>query len=111
MAPRTIAALVSVFVLSACGSAKSDRTFDSSGGASPPGDGTGISGPRLGGGGGTDGGTTAEGGNDGCPPSATLVYVTGSGDQLYSFYPPTQSFTLIGKFDCLTSPTHMTVDR
>ena len=39
------------------------------------------------------------------------MYVTGQGDQLYSFYPPTQSFTLIGKFDCLTSPTHMTVDR
>ncbi|MEI9885825.1 MAG: hypothetical protein WDN08_04860 [Rhizomicrobium sp.] len=39
------------------------------------------------------------------------MYVTGQGDQLYSFYPPTQTFTLIGKFDCLTSPTHMTVDR
>jgi hypothetical protein len=48
---------------------------------------------------------------DGCPPSATLVYVTGEGDKLYSFYPPTLQFTLIGKFDCLTGPTHMTVDR
>ncbi len=111
MALRSHVALFSLFVLSACGSSKSDRSFDSSTpDASAPGNGTPTPGPLLGGGT-ADGGATGDGGNDGCPPSATLVYVTGDGDQLYSFYPPTQSFTLIGKFDCLTSPTHMTVDR
>jgi hypothetical protein len=48
---------------------------------------------------------------DDCPPSATLVYVTGVGDKLYSFFPPTLTFTLVGQFNCLSSPTHMTVDR
>lgn len=110
MTLRISAALLSLFIVSACGSSKSDRTFEGSADASTPGDGTVTPGPRLGGGS-TDGGVTGDGGNDGCPPSATLVYVTGEGDQLYSFYPPTQTFTLIGKFDCLTSPTHMTVDR
>ena len=47
----------------------------------------------------------------GCPESATLVYVTGVGSQLWSFYPPTLKFTLIGTLSCLSSPTHMTVDR
>jgi hypothetical protein len=107
---RASAALLSLLVMSACGSSKTDRGFDPNADPSAtPGGGT-VTGPSLGGGG-TDGGPTSDGGNDGCPPSATLVYVTGQGDQLYSFYPPTQSFTLIGKFDCLTSPTHMTVDR
>jgi len=48
-----------------------------------------------------------------CPESAKLVYVTGEGSKLYSFYPPTFTFTLIGSLDCLAdySPTHMTVDR
>jgi hypothetical protein len=51
--------------------------------------------------------------NSGCPPEATLVYVTGHGSDLYSFYPPTLTFTLIGTMTCLPSsgPTHMTVDR
>lgn len=98
--------LVLLAATSACGGSHSSRGFDSSDpGPTTPG---GSSSPGLGG---TDGGLTADGGNDGCPASATLVYVTGQGDKLYSFYPPTQSFTLIGKFDCLTSPTHMTVDR
>lgn len=46
-----------------------------------------------------------------CPPSARLIYVTGSSDQLFSYNPETAAFTLIGTFDCLQSPTHMTVDR
>jgi hypothetical protein len=46
-----------------------------------------------------------------CPPAATLVYVTGEDDDLWSFYPPSLKFTEIGKFNCLTSPTHMTIDR
>jgi hypothetical protein len=48
-----------------------------------------------------------------CPASAKLVYVTGQGSKLYSFYPPTFQFTLIGTLSCLggLSPSHMTVDR
>ncbi len=49
--------------------------------------------------------------DDGCPEAAKLVYVTGPGSQLWSFYPPTLKFTLIGTMSCLDSPTHMTVDR
>lgn len=49
--------------------------------------------------------------DDGCPEAAKLVYVTGPGSQLWSFYPPTLKFTLIGTMSCLASPTHMTVDR
>jgi hypothetical protein len=47
-----------------------------------------------------------------CPASAKLVYVTGEGGDLYSFYPPALTFTLIGTMTCLpTTPSHMTVDR
>ncbi len=61
----------------------------------------------------TDAGGTAstpDGGVD-CPPSAQLIYITGSSNQLYSYAPQTATFTLIGTFDCLQNPTHMTVDR
>ncbi len=51
------------------------------------------------------------GADDGCSEAAKLVYVTGPGSQLWSFYPPTLKFTLIGTMTCLDSPTHMTVDR
>jgi len=54
--------------------------------------------------------TSADGSSD-CPPSAKLIYVTGSSNQLYSYAPETAQFKLIGTFDCLTDPTHMTVDR
>lgn len=49
--------------------------------------------------------------NGDCPESAKLVYVTGEGAKLYSLYPPTLKFTLVGTLSCLTAPTHMTVDR
>ncbi len=60
--------------------------------------------------GGDSGSTTAVDGGD-CPPSAKLIYVTGQGSDLYSFDPTMGAFTLIGPLSCLTSPTHMTVDR
>ena len=110
-APRlSLLVMLSLIATSACGSSNPSRGFEPNGDPStlPGNDGSGGPGPSLGG---ADGGSTADAGNDGCPPSATLVYVTGAGDQLYSFFPPTQSFKLIGKFSCLTSPTHMTVDR
>jgi hypothetical protein len=61
---------------------------------------------------GSDGSAAGDGGSNGeCPASATLVYVTGIGDKLYSWDPQLQKFTLIGTFDCLNNPTHMTIDR
>jgi hypothetical protein len=59
-------------------------------------------------------GSPSDGATDGateCPLAATLVYVTGEDDDLWSFYPPTLKFTEIGMFNCLSFPTHMTVDR
>ncbi len=114
--------LLSLAAASACGGSKNASGFATGdGGDGPPGSSGGSGGggssssssggssggPILGG----DGGSAGDAAGEGCPPSATLVYVTGQGDTLYSFYPPTQTFTLIGKFNCLTSPTHMTVDR
>jgi hypothetical protein len=46
-----------------------------------------------------------------CPTVATLVYLLAEGSALYSYFPPTQTFTRIGALSCLSSPTHMTVDR
>lgn len=93
-----------------CGGSKDGSGFDTQdagGGGGLISGGEGGTGPIIGG----EGGAGVDAAADGCPQSATLVYVTGQGDKLYSFYPPDQTFTLIGKFDCLTSPTHMTVDR
>ncbi len=46
-----------------------------------------------------------------CPASAKLIYVTGVGAELWSFWPPTFTFKKIGTLNCTTFPTHMTVDR
>jgi hypothetical protein len=114
-------ALVPAFVLSlaACGGVPPSGFDFGDGGAGGSGGGNGT--------GHSDGaainlnntGTGSEGGSSNnddsdCPASAKLVYVTGEGSQLYSFYPPTFTFTLIGTLSCLGSeytPTHMTVDR
>ena len=107
------AVLAATCAINAC-SSKDESGFDhvdggGGGGGGLLGGGEG-GGPSFGGEGGNPNGDT-DAATDGCPPSATLVYVTGQGDKLYSFYPPDQTFTLIGKFSCLTNPTHMTVDR
>jgi len=49
-----------------------------------------------------------------CPDAgATLVYVLGSANELYSFYPPTLAFTSIGTITCpaKSSPNSMAVTR
>ncbi len=46
-----------------------------------------------------------------CPTEATLIYITGTGGALYSFWPPSFAFTFIGTLTCTNAPTHMTVDR
>jgi hypothetical protein len=50
-------------------------------------------------------------GNDCCPANAQYIYITGEGAQLWSFWPPTFTFKLVGTLSCTTFPTHMTVDR
>ena len=40
-----------------------------------------------------------------------MIYVTGVGAELWSFWPPTFAFTKIGTLTCTTQPDHMTVDR
>jgi hypothetical protein len=49
-----------------------------------------------------------------CPDAgSTLIYVIGSGNELYSFYPPTVAFTKIGVVNCTnkSSPFSMGVNR
>jgi hypothetical protein len=48
--------------------------------------------------------------DDDCPAEAKLVYLAGNLDELWSFYPPTLTFTKVGRLSC-PSPWHMTVDR
>jgi hypothetical protein len=59
-----------------------------------------------------DTGTTkVDSGDDCCPANAQYIYITGEGAQLWSFWPPTFTFKLVGTLSCTTFPTHMTVDR
>ncbi len=49
-----------------------------------------------------------------CPDAgSTLIYVLGSGNELYSFYPPTLTFKLIGTVSCTnqSTPFSMAVNR
>lgn len=50
-------------------------------------------------------------GDNCCPANAQYIYITGQGAQLWSFWPPTFTFKLVGTLTCTTFPTHMTVDR
>lgn len=56
-------------------------------------------------------GPAVDASNDCCPANAQYIYITGEGAQLWSFWPPTFKFTLVGTLSCTSSPTHMTVDR
>src|SRR5262252_7359955 len=81
----------------------------------------GASGTTSGGGAGSKGTGAGAGGGVGftdagapigdCPAEAELIYLTGVGAELWSFWPPTFTFTKIGTLTCTTYPTHMTVDR
>jgi hypothetical protein len=59
------------------------------------------------------GGNGSGGGGD-CPESAKLIYVVGTGNELFSFSPPTNTFTPIGTISCpagSATPFSMAVDR
>lgn len=101
--------------LAACGGGSSgSQTYDfgDSGAGLVVGAGTGVRAPGVAG---HDAGVVLSepdgGGSGDCPASARLIYVTGEGAKLYSFDPEAGKFTLIGPLSCLSSPTHMTVDR
>ena len=53
----------------------------------------------------------SDGGGGCCPANAQYIYITGQGAELYSFWPPTFTFKLVGTLTCTLAPTHMTVDR
>jgi hypothetical protein len=59
----------------------------------------------------SDTGTQSDGGDNCCPANAQYIYITGEGAQLWSFWPPTFTFKLVGTLTCTSFPTHMTVDR
>ncbi|APR78072.1 Tryptophan synthase alpha chain [Minicystis rosea] len=57
------------------------------------------------------GGTNVCGGN-GCAAGTELVYVWGLNNKIYSFDPPTKTFTVVATPDCLASdPNSMAIDR
>ena len=60
---------------------------------------------------GTDSSNPVDASNNCCPANAQYIYITGQGAQLWSFWPPTFTFKLVGTLSCTTFPTHMTVDR
>lgn len=68
---------------------------------------------------GTGGDTAAGGGSssqDDCSDTAKLIYMIGQGNNLYSFFPPTNEVKSIGIIDCLQggrsgTPFSMAVDR
>lgn len=97
----------SVLFVAACANGHLSQGFtsDTDGGADDGGAPLIVGAPRV-----ADGGSGDPLG-DGCAQTATLVYLTGEGDNLYSFYPPTRAFTLIGHLACLAGATHLTVDR
>ncbi len=105
-------------LVAGCGGVSAVSGFDSDGGAdgaTTNGNGQGNDAAKITKLAAMDSGSNGNGGDGGsCPASAKLVYVTGEGSKLYSFYPPTFTFTPIGTLSCLSAdetPTHMTVDR
>ena len=59
------------------------------------------------------GGSGGGGPVDNCTAAARLIYVLSDQNKLYSFDPPTKTFTLIGALNCNTSstPNSMAIDR
>jgi len=113
---RSLALVPALAIVAACGGSPTSSGFGSGDSGTGTGPGSGASGGGDnsgtgpgGTGGDTDGGTTkltagdsgtgaggtGDGGSGDCPPSAKLIYVTGSSNQLYSYNPETAAFTKI----------------
>jgi hypothetical protein len=53
-----------------------------------------------------------DGGNNDCTAAAELVYVWGTDNNIYSFDPPTKTFTMVATPDCdAMDPNSMAIDR
>jgi hypothetical protein len=101
ISPVTLAGLLLGVTVGACGSER--PSFEGSSSSGKP-----------------TGGFNAEGGvpigsADGCSAEAKLVYVVSAEDDLYSFNPPTATFTKVGHLNCpaqgLATPNSMAIDR
>jgi hypothetical protein len=96
-------------------STSSSTTATGTGGAGTGGAGTGGSGAAgAGGGAGLDGGKPpVDGGLNGCDAATKLVYVFTSGNDIYSFDPPSKQFIKIATPDCQAggTPNSMAIDR
>ena len=108
-----LAAFAACFM--ACSASSDTSTF--TGTAAGTGTGTGSGGGAASSSAGLfDGGTgsTGSGGGDGCSEQAKLVYVIGTNNELFSFYPPTLELTQVGTIACPSNgatPFSMAVDR
>jgi hypothetical protein len=106
----SVVALPVVLALGCSGSSTASN-FEGDGGSGDDGGGTGDGGINLGDASFNhhDGGT----GTQGCSDAAKLVYVLSSENDLYSFDPPSKTFTKIGQLGCNTqmTPNSMAVDR
>jgi hypothetical protein len=94
-----------VAVIWACGGTSSDK-FGDGGIDANGGDGGGVTdgSPIFGDSSVSDAGKPdADGGNDCCPANAQYIYITGQGAQLWSFWPPTFTFKLVGTLSCTAS--------
>lgn len=110
-----------LLVVWGCGGTRGGSGFAPDGGQTGAGQGSGNQGmgedaslgddAALSSGGGSQDAAPAGDGGGSCPANAQMVYVTGQPAELWSFWPPTFTFTKIGNLTCTSSPTHMTVDR
>lgn len=119
---RSVVFVAAALAASACSAGRnnsdsSDGGGDGSGGADDGGGTTSFN-PDGGAGAGFEGGGDMGGGGPGddCSEAAKLVYIIGSGNNLYSFHPPTLAVTPIGVINCpqnggFGSPFSMAVDR
>lgn len=112
-------ALIAVGAPLACSAVNNPGSNFNTGGAGGEAAATSSAGEGAGGGGDLfDGGTNGDSGDDPgeCSDAAKLIYVVGTGNELYSFHPPTLTFKHIGILSCptpdiFTSPFSMAVDR
>jgi hypothetical protein len=103
-------ALILCIVIGCASKHSSNGGAADDGGGGGGGGGNGDAGQVFGGGGGGDAATN----QDGCSDDSRLVYVVSHEGGLYSFYPPTLEFKLIGLVQCPTggaAPFSMAVDR
>jgi hypothetical protein len=103
---RLVSSAFVVVLASGCGGSSSSGSF-TDGGAGSSGGGSGSGGITIG------GTINGDDGGIGCSDAAKLVYVLSAENDLYSFDPPSKTFTKKGTLGCQTSmsPNSMAVSR